>query len=257
MKLLRSFCIAFSTYSKIPMPQFEWKQEDMRYTLLFFPWIGAVIGALCCGWNLLCVRMGIGDCARSLVMAAIPILVTGGFHIDGYMDTMDALHSYQSREKKLEILKDAHIGAFSVIMLALLGLLFVAACSELRTEASIAILGCGFVLSRAFSGLSLVYFCSAKQNGSLYIVAEAASRKWIRVGLWITVFLCVAVMFIFGWKQALVATVVTILSFFYYHYKSNKEFGGITGDLAGYFVCICECSIAVGLVICELLERGM
>lgn len=45
------------------------------------------------------------------------LLITGGIHIDGYMDTMDAVHSYGNREKKLEILKDSHIGAFAVIML--------------------------------------------------------------------------------------------------------------------------------------------
>ena len=44
--------------------------------------------------------------------------VTGGFHIDGFMDTMDAFHSYKPREEKLAILKDSHIGAFAVIMLA-------------------------------------------------------------------------------------------------------------------------------------------
>ena len=52
----------------------------------------------------------------AFVGLAIILLVTGGIHMDGYMDTMDALHSYGSREKKLEILKDSHIGAFAVIM---------------------------------------------------------------------------------------------------------------------------------------------
>ena len=40
------------------------------------------------------------------------------FHIDGFMDTMDAFHSYKPREEKLTILKDSHMGAFAVIMLA-------------------------------------------------------------------------------------------------------------------------------------------
>ena len=41
--------------------------------------------------------------------------------MDGYMDTMDAFHSYQPKERKLEILKDSHIRAFAVIMLAVYG----------------------------------------------------------------------------------------------------------------------------------------
>ena len=45
----------------------------------------------------------------------IPILVTGGFHLDGYMDVKDALSSYADREKKLEILKDPNVGSFAII----------------------------------------------------------------------------------------------------------------------------------------------
>ena len=50
MHIIRGIAVAFSTYSKIPMPQFVWKEEDMRYSMCFFPWIGAVIGAILWGW---------------------------------------------------------------------------------------------------------------------------------------------------------------------------------------------------------------
>ncbi len=49
--------------------------------------------------------------------ALIPVWITGGIHLDGYADTCDALSSYGDREKKLEILKDPHCGAFAVIRL--------------------------------------------------------------------------------------------------------------------------------------------
>ena len=46
MKHLASSCaIAFSTYSRIPMPQVEWSEENMRHTLAFFPLVGAAVGA--------------------------------------------------------------------------------------------------------------------------------------------------------------------------------------------------------------------
>lgn len=44
MHVIRSFFIALSLYSKIPVPQFVWNEEDMQYSLCFFPWVGAVIG---------------------------------------------------------------------------------------------------------------------------------------------------------------------------------------------------------------------
>ena len=132
MRIIKSVIVSFSMYSKIPMPQFEWKEEDMRYMLCFFPWIGAVIGICLWLWAVLCEKAGIGMLAFTTIGSVIPILITGGFHVDGFMDTMDAFHSYQPREKKLEILKDSHIGAFAVIMLAAYGLIYLGAFSEIR-----------------------------------------------------------------------------------------------------------------------------
>ena len=105
MKRLKAMVIAFSIYSKIPVPQFEWKEEDMEYMMCFFPWIGGVIGLFFYGWAVLCEKFAVGNVCYALIAAAIPLMISGGFHVDGYMDTMDAFHSYQSREKKLEILQ--------------------------------------------------------------------------------------------------------------------------------------------------------
>ena len=144
MHIIRGIAVAFSTYSKIPMPQFVWKEEDMRYSMCFFPWIGAVIGAILWGWFRLSALLGISTLAFILISAALPLIITGGFHVDGFMDTMDALHSYQPRERKLEILKDSHIGAFSVIKLAEFGLIYVAALSQIVDYRALEVFCCGF-----------------------------------------------------------------------------------------------------------------
>ena len=41
--------IALSMYSKIPVPQAEWNERNMRYALCFFPLVGAIIGGIGCG----------------------------------------------------------------------------------------------------------------------------------------------------------------------------------------------------------------
>lgn len=78
-----------------------------------FPLIGAVIGAAWC----VCGAMPLPGLAKAAGFALIPVWITGGIHLDGYADTCDALSSYGDREKKLEILKDPHCGAFAVIRL--------------------------------------------------------------------------------------------------------------------------------------------
>ena len=51
----------------------------------------------------------------AVVLVLVPVIVTGGIHVDGLLDTSDALSSWRDREKRLEILKDSHAGAFAVI----------------------------------------------------------------------------------------------------------------------------------------------
>ena len=255
MRIIKSFFIAFSMYSKIPMPQFEWKDEDMRYTLCFFPWVGAVIGALLCLWKLFCDRFGIGTLCYAAIGTAIPLLVTGGFHVDGFLDTCDALHSYQPRERKLEILKDSHIGAFSVIMLALCGLIFLGSFSEIHALRSVGVVGAGCFLSRVFSGIAVVSFPSAKHEGTLFLFADKAQKTVVRTTLYVQGILCICFMLWLSPVTGSVAALAVVLTFAYYYYRSKKEFGGITGDTAGYFVTLCEGAIIVTTALAELLLR--
>lgn len=247
--VLKAIDVAFSMYSKIPMPRFEWASEDMKYHLCFFPFVGMVIGLLELGWFKLCVYFSFGDIFRVMLALAIPILVTGGFHLDGYMDTMDAIHSYQPKEKKLEILKDPHIGAFSVICLALLFLTAIGFTSEIKSIKVIKLLAFSFVISRALSGLSLMFFKNAKNTGMVSTSTKTADKKIVKLVLFCELILCLIIIFIIDYKLAILETLSFIFTFIYYYKMSDKNFGGITGDLAGFYVCISElfCLIFVSL----------
>ena len=98
MDLLGSFVIAFSMYSRIPMPQVEWSEKRMKYAMCFFPAVGVAValGLWAAVW--VCSRL---ECQwlGKLLPPAIAVLVTGGIHMDGFLDTVDALSSHQSREK--------------------------------------------------------------------------------------------------------------------------------------------------------------
>ena len=112
----RSLCVAFSMYSKIPVPQVEWTRESMKYCICFFPAVGAVIGAVTLIWNDLAGSILSGSPLFTAVLILIPVLISGGIHLDGLLDTADALSSYKSKDEKLEILKDSHAGAFAIIV---------------------------------------------------------------------------------------------------------------------------------------------
>ncbi|MGN0343307.1 MAG: adenosylcobinamide-GDP ribazoletransferase [Roseburia sp.] len=249
MSVIKSCIIAFSMYSKIPVPQFTWKDKDMRYVMLFFPWVGLVIGVVTLLWTWLAARLGVGSLCFALVGTVIPILLSGGIHVDGYMDTMDAFHSYQNREKKLEILKDPHIGAFSVISLVVYYLIYVASYLQLDRWGMVMILAAGFYLSRILSGIGVVTLKCAKSEGLVYLFADKAQERIVRVGLILQLLLCAAFML---WQSLLVGSAVLLgamVVFAYYWYRSYRELGGITGDTAGYFVTVCECVTVVILAV--------
>ncbi len=249
MKILKAMVIAFSIYSKIPVPQFEWKEEDMEYMMCFFPWIGGVIGLAFFGWAVLCEKFAVGTLCYALIAAAIPLIISGGFHVDGYMDTMDALHSYQSREKKLEILKDSHIGAFAAIMLVLYYLIDIAAISEIHTRKAVFAVVAVFFLARCLSGIAVVTLQPAKKEGLLYTFASGAQKEKVKRGLYLQLILCMALMIIISKQYGVAAIIASLLSFLYFKKKSYKEFGGITGDTAGFFVTVCEAAAAVAVAI--------
>lgn len=254
MPFLKGLVIAFSMYSKIPMPQFAWKEEDMKYMLCFFPWVGAVTGVLLYGWRLLCDRLGVGELCYVCVGGAIPLIVTGGFHADGFLDTMDAFHSYQTRERKLEILKDSHIGAFAVIMAGVYGLIYLAAFSEIRNRKMLAIFACGFVLSRVFSGIGVIAFRPAKTDGLLFRFADSAHKKVVFGVLCVEGVLCFTGMLFINVVAGAVVGLTALAAFGYYRVRCYKEFGGITGDTAGYFILLSEVCMALAAALLNLCE---
>ena len=245
MHILKSFVIAFSIYSKIPVPQFEWKDEDMKYMLCFFPWIGAVIGGCVYLWSCLCGIFDVGIICHTLIGAAVPLVITGGFHVDGFMDTMDAFHSYRPREKKLEILKDSHIGAFAVIMLAMYGIIYIGAFSEVADPKLLKIVCGGFFLARCLSGISIVTFPSAKKDGMLYLFASSSQKVIVKWSLYLQGITCICFMLWQSLYAGILVVVAAFLAFVYYYHRTKKELGGITGDTAGYFVLICEASMMI------------
>lgn len=113
MTVLQTIAVAFAMFSAVPVPQFDWNEKNMRYSLCAFPLVGVLCGVLWC----VCASLPLPAMVRAAGFCLIPIWVTGGIHLDGYADTCDALCSYGDTQKKLDILKDPHCGAFAVIRL--------------------------------------------------------------------------------------------------------------------------------------------
>ena len=249
MKLLESLIIACAMYSKIPMPRVEWNEKNMRYAMCFFPMIGMVIGALYVGWGQLWSYLAGGSLWYALMGTAIPLMVTGGIHMDGFLDVSDAKASFQTRERKLEIMKDPHMGAFAVLYGAVYLLLYIGFFSELPSSCLV-YLAAVPVISRALGGLSVVWFPKAKKDGLVSEFSKTADRTPVTVCmilflvgaagyLWLAAGAALAILLLFG----------GVVLYFWYYKMSKREFGGVTGDLAGYFLQVTELVLLMVLVL--------
>lgn len=237
-------------YSRIPMPRVEWKEENRRYSLCFFPLIGAVIGGLLLLWQWACPKFRVGDMMNAAVCVMIPILATGGIHIDGFCDTTDALASYADRQKKLAIMSDPHVGSFAVIGLSAMLLLQFALFCEIRDYFIAAV---GYVLSRALSGLAAVTLRSAKGEGALQNFVRPAHKAVTIAVLSVTAAACVyAVLFLSSEMTAgIMMCAACALCFLIYRISAYKNFGGITGDTEGWFLQVTETAILAAIFVSE------
>ena len=262
MTVLRSISIAFTTYTVIPMPVFEWKEDDMKYSMCAFPLTGIVLAVLSYGAYRLLIFLGSGSLLAAGIMTALPLMYTGGIHMDGFMDTMDALCSYADRPKKLEILGDPHAGAFAVIHAIIYVVLELALWSELirlnieRYTGNVLfyLVMTGYVMSRILSAISVVCFKKAKDSG---MASGLSKTQDVKSRLILTGFLIILilVLIIVTGAYSLCVIAPAGLVFLYYRKMSYSGFGGITGDLAGWFLQMCELSVLFTVVITAMILR--
>ena len=248
MSIINSFFIAISMYSRIPVPRVDWEKENMRYAMCFFPMIGVVIGAVMylAGWLL--DKTSVGGLFRGVVFTLIPIMITGGIHMDGFMDTMDALGSWGDREKKLEILKDSHAGAFAILGMGCYLMWSMAVWSELPAEV-LRVCCVSFVLSRALSGFSVVTFPAARNSGLLKMFQDGAQKKVVRITMCLYVAAAVIMMAVMNARAMTGAVTGVMIAYLYYIVVSRKQFGGVTGDLAGFFLETAELAMFTGILV--------
>lgn len=241
--IAKSFCTAFLMYSRIPVPKVKWCKENRRYALCFFPCIGMVIGLLYLGFVKICLYYGIPSLFQAVGSLLIPFIVTGGIHMDGYLDVCDAKACMGDKEKRFEVMKDSHIGAFAVIHFVFLTLIGLASFAEVKETKVAAMIGICYFLSRSYSALFAVTLKNAKGEGSLMTFTSASHKRitiitqivWIILGNACLVWLN-------PWVGSLLFLAQLLISLYYYCF-SRKWFGGITGDLAGYFVTVFETAL--------------
>lgn len=217
-----------------------------------FPVVGAGIGAVGGGLLLLAIAAGIPPVAAAFISVGAVAVLTGGLHEDGLADTADGFGGGHSTHRKLEIMRDSHIGTFGVLALVLVVGLRVVLFAELSSAAeTFAIIVTAAALSRAVLPVVMQIFPAASSNG---LAAAAGKPGWLNavLGLAAAAAIGIALLPIWPLMASLLATLAAaaMMSGLARHHIS-----GYNGDTLGATQQIAEISMLLTAAV--LFGRGI
>lgn len=288
MRALRAVGAAFGMFSRIPVPSCVWGEDSMKHALAAFPLVGVVQGAVALLVGLAAGAIGAPSLLAGAALTAVPLAVNGGIHMDGLCDTADALASRAPRERMLEILKDPHAGAFGIMWVCTYLVFFFALMASLPLDwrALVSLIGV-FGLSRALSGAAMRRWRKARADGLAFALSErgadaraaespsapAAGRPRAQAGepphsregepsdadarrradgalvaLAVQAVLCAVLLAALQGVVGLVMVVAALAALALYRWVAYRRFGGVTGDIAGWFLQWAELAMVVVLV---------
>lgn len=250
MNVLRSAAMAFACFSKIPMPHVEWREENMRFMIGFFPAVGIAIGLLLAAWAWLARALGFGAVLYGAGLALVPLAVTGGIHLDGFCDVVDAQSSHADPQRKRDILKDPHVGAFAAIGVGTYLVAYVACASELEPAWPAVLLLAGMhVISRCMSGFATKVYPLNASKGMLSMERGGDADRAPIVMLVVAYAVAAAFMIGVSAPAGAAMLVVGLACLVALRPFADSQFGGMSGDLAGFFLQAAELGMLAALVV--------
>ena len=238
----RAFFMALGMFTAIPCPYSPWDDGARELMLVALPAVGAVIGLL---WAAL---SWIGNtylpAIGSALIVALPWLLTGFIHLDGYMDTCDALLSWRPLEKRLEILKDSHTGAFAVVGMVLLALIGYDAAATVGAKAGFDLRTLIFIPIVSRCGSAFCVLTLRPIGHSEYAGMEGRMRHRLAVVvIWLlTIIICA------NWLgDRVIPLLVETVAYAAAMAWANRACKGVSGDLAGFALTVSECAALVAL----------
>ncbi|MNI14337.1 Cobalamin synthase [compost metagenome] len=116
---LHALIAALQFLTRLPLPiQITYTHQVFARSVVFYPFAGMIIGGLLAGAGWL-MQAWMPLLPASILLVTFWIILTGGLHLDGLMDTADGILSHRPREQMLEIMKDSRVGAMGVIVCVL------------------------------------------------------------------------------------------------------------------------------------------
>ncbi len=231
------FALQFLTRIQIANPEFDYQKCGRGSA--FFPVVGLVIGLF-----LLAVReIGLvffPPLITAVFLIITGVFLTGGLHIDGFMDTMDGLFSGRDRERKLEIMKDSRIGAFGALALACQLLLKLVFYTELLKTNTVGWLLAVPVFARWSMVYAIRFFPYLRLQGLGNPYSDCTGNREFTLATAV-----MAITLVMTLREGALVFLVPALLIHWWLKSVSRTLGGLTGDIYG---AVEEISEVLGLV---------
>jgi adenosylcobinamide-GDP ribazoletransferase len=246
----RELVAAVSFLSVLPIPGRMWLFESENATppLLvgstYFPLLGLLLGLLL--WLLVLVFTPlVPQLALAGLLVVALVLLTGGLHLDGLMDTCDGLFGGTTRERKLEIMRDSRVGSFGILGGACVLLLKFAFFASLRERSLPFALLVTLPSARWAMVLALRIFPSARSTGLGAAFHQAVTTE----RLVLASIVALTIVLIAGQWIGLIVWAMTSATTLVLGFWITRNLGGLTGDSYGAIEEVVEVMALLVLVI--------
>jgi len=243
--------MALGMFTKIPLPFHFWDEKFAPLMVASLPLVGIVAGVLWwLAWVAL-ISLGLPLMLTAAALAVAPFLIAGFIHLDGYMDTSDALLSYRPLEDKVRILKDPRVGAFAVVMLCILFLLQFAAMYTIAEHGRhLALFISIAVISRSCSALSILVLRHMPESNYTPLLAQGIGLSH-KIFISVIAVIAAVLSFLYAGLFGVIVVLAVILGYAVAIRFAYKGFNGISGDLLGYAMVIGELCGLIALAILQ------
>ena len=234
------FLLAWQFFSAVPIKkQLDMNAKSVTWMYGFLPVVGLLMGSIIgSGVLILSHYSDISDLLLAILIVMGFIILTGGLHLDGWIDMSDAFFSYGDKEKRLEILDDPRTGAFGVISVFCLLVLKIGVIYEMLSHGQLAVVPfLVFIPFLARTGM-LLYFVTmqpAKEKGLAAYFKGIIIQNKLAVLIVFQSLLAFGCWFYMGVFSLFILYIAMLIAVVIYRKWSKKHFGGVTGDLLGAF----------------------
>ena len=245
--ILRAFALALQLLTRLPVPSpaAPPRPEELGLSVLFFPVVGLLIGALLAGLHTTLWLIDPGVLAA--LVLAVWVLLTGGLHLDGLADTADAwIGGHGDRDRTLAIMKDPRSGPMAVIIIVLVLLTKFAALQVLLAGDARTVLLLAPMLGRSVIVLLLATTPYVRPEGLGAAYADYLPRLSCAT---LVLLVALATVGLLDWQGGVLLGVLATGFFGMRHWLLNR-LGGTTGDTLG---AACELAETVALLVPALL----